>query len=499
MPLQGRWIHTRATFHNPVFVHPDFDLRRHRILSRIGAYRMAPRHANLFRWLRFSAYGALAICCVILAACSSPSTNSAKRSASTSARVQHSATPAQAASAWRLRTELNTQGSAWGQMVLTGISASASNNVWAVGSTGERDIDPTTAVAIRWDGAEWNYYSPYGDGQNAVFHAVVALSPDDVWAVGQATEPASSPPGVIERWNGSQWGLVAHPLSAANIGQGVSLTAIAAISPDDIWTVGYGGVSRLENVIDAPVAEHWNGSSWRQVSVPFDGACYDAELSGLVAITSDDVWAVGMCTKVSERDDPDHASRSTLIEHWDGAKWSIVPSPNPAPRPGGNIAALRSIAAVSAQDVWAAGYSASGLHYSGTSGPDQPLVEHWNGAQWQITPTPPDPTLAGGNSIQLSGITVASSGTVWAVGTACFNCATSPVTFIMEWDGARWAQVPSPNTADPRTASPDVPLPCELASATSTPDGQVWAAGDCQDPTVIQVNPAHEALVESYG
>ena len=41
----------------------------------------------------------------------------------------------------------------------------------------------------------------------------------------------------------------------------------------------------------------------------------------------------------------------TLTEHWNGTAWSVVASPN-----AGTINSLQSVAAVSANDVWAVGY-----------------------------------------------------------------------------------------------------------------------------------------------
>ena len=44
-------------------------------------------------------------------------------------------------------------------------------------------------------------------------------------------------------------------------------------------------------------------------------------LSGVAAIASADVWAVGSYL-------PDRGGSQALVEHWNGSAWSIVPSPN---------------------------------------------------------------------------------------------------------------------------------------------------------------------------
>jgi hypothetical protein len=47
-------------------------------------------------------------------------------------------------------------------------------------------------------------------------------------------------------------------------------------------------------------------------------------LNAVAGVSPDDVWAVGLMTP------PDSGAPQTLIEHWDGLSWSIVPSPNRA-------------------------------------------------------------------------------------------------------------------------------------------------------------------------
>src|SRR6266851_2917489 len=69
--------------------------------------------------------------------------------------------------------------------------------------------------------------------------------------------------------------------------------------------------------------------------------------------------------------------QKTLIEHWNGKQWSIVPSPNVS---GSTSDILNGVEEVSARNIWAVGVfftrSAGGL----------PLIEHWNGVQWSIVP-----------------------------------------------------------------------------------------------------------------
>ncbi|HJT57009.1 MAG TPA: hypothetical protein VJ761_10970 [Ktedonobacteraceae bacterium] len=151
--------------------------------------------------------------------------------------------------------------------------------------------------------------------------------------------------------------------------------------------------------------------SWSIVSSP-DSGLYD-ELDGVAAISANDVWAVGFLTL------PNPGGTQTLIQHWNGSKWSIVSSPNP----GSEFNQLYGVAAISANDVWAVGYDYSG------SGNGQALFEHWDGTQWSVVPGP-NP----GVDVELSGVVALSTNNVWAVG-----------SLIEHWDGTQWSVVPSPS------------------------------------------------------
>lgn len=71
-------------------------------------------------------------------------------------------------------------------------------------------------------------------------------------------------------------------------------------------------------------------------------------LYGVAAASASDVWAVG-----SYSNDPQNQDVQTLIEHWNGSSWSIVPGLNPGAQ--GN--AFNAVTTVSASNVWAVGFS----------------------------------------------------------------------------------------------------------------------------------------------
>src|SRR5438128_5538070 len=62
--------------------------------------------------------------------------------------------------------------------------------------------------------------------------------------------------------------------------------------------------------------------------------------------------------------------------------WSIVASANTSAT---QTNYLNGVTCVSASDCWAVGYYNNG---SGGSGVGQTLIEHWNGTSWSIVPSP---------------------------------------------------------------------------------------------------------------
>ena len=67
---------------------------------------------------------------------------------------------------------------------------------------------------------------------------------------------------------------------------------------------------------------------------------------GVAATSATSAWAVGQLLDPSGTD-------TTLIQHWDGTSWTVVPSPNTSAPD--NI--LESVAVTSATDAWAVGFT----------------------------------------------------------------------------------------------------------------------------------------------
>jgi hypothetical protein len=114
-----------------------------------------------------------------------------------------------------------------------------------------------------------------------------------------------------------------------------------------------------------------------------------------------------------------------LIEHWNGKSWTVVSSPNP----GGKFATneLNAVAAVSATNIWAAGYVINGTYKS--------AILHWNGRSWKTVPSPNQTSAS--NGTRLTSVAASSATQAWAAGYACGSSACHPV--MMSWNGKKWS------------------------------------------------------------
>jgi hypothetical protein len=291
---------------------------------------------------------------------------------------------------------------------LYGVSAVAANDAWAVGEGG----------IIRWNGTSWNTVTAPDVG---VLRSVDALTANDAWAVGDN--------GILH-WNGAQWTVSPSPA----LGTLEGIEALAA----DVWAVGSrleGGVRRtlveryiqggcqtatpMSSVTRTPTATATCPPNWQQIPSP-NASTAANYLLDVSAIAPDDVWAVGYYSNtVTQRNE-------TLIQHWDGSAWTIVPSPNPA----GWHNYLRAVDGVAANDVWAVGDGRPNVGYGG----GYLLTLHWDGTVWTAVPNP-NPGYNYAN--WLGGVVALASNDVWATG---MWRAYSFRGLLMHWDGFAWVQ-----------------------------------------------------------
>jgi len=282
---------------------------------------------------------------------------------------------------------------------LDGLVAISPTEAWAAGPVGIGTAHPGQVIE-RWDGTQWTVFPgpKFGANEQPSIWDMTAVSASDIWAVGSLLVNNASLYALFEHWDGTAWTATAGPLDGF-------FRAVSADAANDIWAVGYNG--------NVTFSEHYNGTSWTLVRTPNVGTGPNS-LQGVAALAPDNVWAVGYST-ASLKPPPGQyeVPTKTLIEHYDGTSWTVVPSPNVGPKSQYQSNRLLGIAAVSPNDIWAFGsyFAASGSNVQST------LLLHWDGTSWSLAPCPNPSTGSVQTNILWYGV-VAGPGNVWLVGAA---------------------------------------------------------------------------------
>lgn len=253
--------------------------------------------------------------------------------------------------------------------------AGSANNLWAVGGS-----------TAHYDGTKWTE-SKLDPG--LVLDAAFVDPTGRSYAVGYG--------GTIMTTTSSSWQLVA---GGGRLYSGYG--SLTGTGPNDIWALSDDGVI------------HWDGAKWTDTRI--DGMNqYAYELSGLLAITPDDVWMVG------EPGQPN----STDVWRFDGKKWNKTVLPN---RLAG------ALWAAGPNDVWLVGPHGN--------------ITHWDGAVWTNHDVDYD---------DLYSISGTASDDIWTVG---------EWGMTYHYDGKAWTKLSGTrNTGD------------TLGHVFAAGKGDVWADG----------------------
>jgi hypothetical protein len=302
----------------------------------------------------------------------------------------------------------NWNGTAWSQVappatpgntaLLLAVSASSATDAWAVGRT-QVNKSSFDGLALHWNGTAWSvspgFPAALSSFAGASAAGVADISPGDAYAIGNS---AATAVGSLAHWNGTAWSSVTLPLPA-NANSNTTLNAISAHGAGDVWIVGT--FLDSANGRNETFSEHFNGTAWKVVRMPRVkspnlNAVY--HFNAIQANSPSDVWAVGDRGNVEVPD-----SQKTLIEHFNGTAWRIVPSPSP-----GTIDALSGITTSNASNsVWAVGADVPAGKSVGRT-----LTLNWNGTAWKAVASP----NTGSTDVVSAVATKPGAAIVWAVG-----------------------------------------------------------------------------------
>jgi hypothetical protein len=257
----------------------------------------------------------------------------------------------------------------------------------------------------------------YGQPGNASgFSVIIATGAAQAWAFG-GTNPGGPSTPIAARWNGTT-------LTASTLPRGLTgfINNASAPAANDIWAAGqYGGY-----------VLHWNGERWRIARQWRDG-----QITGLTAISANDVWIFGTTTA---------ASRLVGTWHFDGTTWRQIT---------GEAGSIYRASAVSRNNIWA---------IAASFGAD--VIMRYNGRTWWRVRT--GPAL---NGIQPEDILAVSNRDVWVAGNEVSRTGW-PRLELVHWNGNRWSRLPGGLSAWAGRLAPgrngDVLLTATPANASAT-------------------------------
>lgn len=250
----------------------------------------------------------------------------------------------------------------------------------AMVSSGEGYADGFQGI-YHWDGIEWTLdYT----GTASYLNDMMVFPDEQIFAVG--TEST-----ILQRDSGG-WNPVNGP-------QPHELAAVAALSPTNIWAVGY-----------EETLMHYDGVTWQAetfTSLPTD--INNRAFYAITFLNDTDGWIVG----------------SDLMIRWNGSSWQEVDNGTE------EYQSYRGVAAVSSNDVWVVG------ELSGGSGS---VIRHWNGTTWSDIPHPALP--------RLNTITMLDSDTGMAGGYRYDSTMGIYESVLLRWNGSIWSEVTTPNISE---------------------------------------------------
>jgi hypothetical protein len=275
----------------------------------------------------------------------------------------------------------------------------------------------TFASPVNCDDGYHFVFSPDAAGDNFLV-STASVNFNDIWAVGNQTNASGYDQTLAEHWNGTSWSVVPTSNQTAFLDD---FNAVAAVSTNDVWAVGDYWSSVDASTPPNPttvtiIAQHWDGAAWTNVAMTQPAGNY-GYLFGVTAIATNNVWAVGTYYNFGI------GGYQTLVEHWDGVSWLQTPSSNT------NTAdnELIDVSAFSSTDVWAVGEQSPALGVP----PFFSLAQHWDGAAWTTLTTP---NLGpGGSSNDILGVNALEAGHAVGVGFGNYIGGSSPRMGVA-WD-----------------------------------------------------------------
>ncbi|GGS55123.1 hypothetical protein GCM10010156_12410 [Planobispora rosea] len=302
---------------------------------------------------------------------------------------------------------------------LSDVVAISPSDVWAVGQQSAWDVWQSRSAIVHWNGSGWSEVAVRNDSTGAgLLHSVAAASATELWAVGEGHDGMP----YLARGDGSAF----ERITVDSLHVGDWLGGVA-VTPGRVAAVG-----RRDG---HPLIVTGSGGRWKLTQAEGEGALYGVSVSA-----KGDGWAVG------------DTGEKPLVMRLSEGTWKAFPVPD---IPGGY---LRDVHVNGPKRALAVG----GVY----RGPDEdvPLVLSWNGKKWSRV------TVRGGD-VRLYGVTGDRKNRFWISGV---DLERPGEAFLLRYDGRTLKALHGAAPAAPRTI--------RLQAAAYVPGtGTVWSVGHVVD------------------
>ncbi len=182
------------------------------------------------------------------------------------------------------------------------VVATGPSSVWVVSTGYQRYANWIPIVVEHWNGTRWRKV-PAPFGSSDFISGFSASAGNDAWAVGSYAHGGSTAAkyshSLAAHWNGRRWQItpVPNPPGSNN----AALTNVAAVRPDDAWAIGQSqsldlqGNNGFSSSAPAGLLEHWDGRSWHYVPGAPKLVGSDGTQQSLAAAPDGSAWVIGSC------------------------------------------------------------------------------------------------------------------------------------------------------------------------------------------------------------
>ncbi|MGI8818822.1 MAG: hypothetical protein ACR2HW_06735 [Gemmatimonadales bacterium] len=222
------------------------------------------------------------------------------------------------------------------QVLLGGLWGSSATEVFAAGNPTAGSTSP--GLVLRYNGSQWSDVGPTEEFDH--YLAVWGTSATDLFAAGWFDAIPGN--GLIRHYNGTEWAA----MTDHGFGTNGQITDLTGSSATDVYALGSESTFGTEPSVTTSAIARYDGSGWTR-----SFATTEYQLNGVLAAGPNDAFAV---------------ANDGYIFHFDGAVWTQMLSPT-----GHNL-----------QDVW--GRSGTDVYAVGDGG-----ILHYDGSTWSFSSTVP--------------------------------------------------------------------------------------------------------------